>query len=387
MKFSDIRNELPVYCRAAEAIREIFLANAVMIGEIPAPTFREEQRVRFMEDRFSECGLQNCSTDEVGNGFGILNGEVGDRHILLVAHADTIFSEKVDHTISMQSDRMVGPGIGDNSLGLAALASLPILLEKLEIRLKSNLILMAASRGLGRGNLEGLRFFLDNNKRSIAGALCVEGVKLGRLSYTSIGMLRGEIEVRMPDMYDWTRFGAAGAIVTLNDIINKINRIPLPKRPKTSIVLGSIEGGTAFNTIATHALLRFEIRSESAEVVRKIHEEIKDRITENALETSAEITLDIIARRDPGGIDFRHPLVRRGRDILKALNIEPRVAPSTSELSELIRHHIPAITVGLTTGAHLNRPHEEVLIEPISTGVAQLLGLLISLDEGLCDEH
>lgn len=387
MKFNEIRDRLGAYRDAAESMRDILLANAVMAAEIPAPTFYEDQRVRFVEDRFSESGLQNCSTDEVGNGFGILNGETGERQILLVAHADTIFDEKVDHTVSMLADRMMGPGVGDNSLGLALLASLPLLLEKLDIRLKSNLILMAASRSLGRGDLEGLRFFLNNNKQPISGALCVEGVKLGRLSYASIGMLRGEIHVRVPEMYDWTRFGAAGAIITLNDVINKINRIPLPKRPKTSIVLGTIQGGTSYNNIATDSLLRFEIRSESADVVRAIHNEIKDRITEISLETAAEVSLSIVARREPGGIDFRHPLVRRARDILKALSIEPRVAPSTSEVAELIRHKIPSITLGLTTGSNLNQVNEEVMIEPIFNGVAQLLGLLIAMDEGLCDEH
>jgi tripeptide aminopeptidase len=387
MEFKDIKAELDRYREAAIGMRDIILANAVMIGEIPAPTFYEDQRIRFVEDRFSECGLQNCSTDEVGNGFGVLNGSSGERTLLLVAHADTVFGSKIDHTLSMRADRLIGPGVGDNSLGVAVLASLPTLLERLGIHLKSNLILMAASRGLGRGNLEGLRFFLNNHKQPIAGALCVEGVKLGRLSYSSIGMLRGEINVRVPEMYDWTRFGASGAVIMLNDIINKINRIPLPKRPKTSIVLGSIEGGNSFNNIATHSLLRFEIRSESADVVHGILDEIRDRITEIELESSAEITLDIVARREPGGIDFRHPLVRRSRDILKTLQIEPHVAPSTSELAELIRHGVPAITLGLTTGEKHAQVMEEVAIEPIFTGIAQLLGLLIAMDEGLCDEH
>ncbi len=387
MTFDTIKQQLDTYRQAAVDMRDILLANAVMIGEIPAPTFYEDQRVRFIEDRFSECGLQNCSTDEVGNGLGILEGTEGQKNILLVAHADTVFNEKVDHTISMVSDRLIGPGVGDNSLGLALLASLPLLLERLNIRLKSNLIFMAAARGLGRGNLEGLRFFLHNHQSPIAQALCVEGVKLGRLSYSSIGMLRAEINVRVPELYDWTRFGASGAVITLNDIINSINRIPLPKRPKTSIVLGSIEGGNSFNNIATHSLLRFEVRSESAEVVHRLLEEIRDRITEVELHSSAEISLDIVARREPGGIDFRHPLVRHARDLLKALHIEPRVAPSTSELAELIRHRIPAVTLGLTTGKKHTQVMEEIDIEPIFTGVAQFLGLLMAMDEGCCDEH
>jgi tripeptide aminopeptidase len=387
MKFTEIKAQLAACEEAARAMRDIILANAVMIGEIPSPTFYEDDRVRFIQDRFSECGLQNCSTDEVGNGFGILPGEVGDRRLLLIAHADTVFSNKIDHTVSVQSDRLIGAGVGDNSLGLAALASLPLLLERLGIRLKADLVLMAASRSLGRGNLEGLRFFLQNNEHPINAALCVEGVKLGRLSYSSIGMVRGEITVNVSEHYDWTRFGAAGAITTLNDVINKINSIRLPKRPKTSIVLGMVEGGNSFNTIATDSLLRFELRSESADVVRAILNEMKDRITETALDTSAEIRLELLARREPGGIDFRHPLVHRAREILKALNIEPRVAPSTSELSELIGHNVPAITLGLTDGAHLNQPTEEVMIDPLFKGLAQVIGLLVAMDEGLCDER
>lgn len=378
---------LQAYRKAAAEMRDIILANTVMIAEIPAPTFHEDGRVQFMQDRFSECGLHNCSADEVGNGFGILNGENGERQILLIAHSDTVFGQKIDHTVSMSADRMYGPGIGDNSLGLAALASLPLLLDKLNIQLKSNLILMAASRSLGRGNLEGLRFFLHNNKQPLHAALCIEGVKLGRLSHSSIGMFRGEINVRVPEQYDWSRFGASGAVVTLNDIINKINGIRLPRRPKTSIVLGSIEGGNSFSNIATHSMLRFEVRSESAEVVQDIFGEIKDRIAEMDDEATAQIHLDVVARREPGGIDYRHPLVKTARDILKSVQVEARVSPSTSELSELIRYNIPAITLGLTDGANLNQVNEEIMIEPIFIGLAQLIGLLVAVDEGCCDEH
>ncbi len=387
MKINDVIEGLPRYREAAGQLREMVLANLVMMGEIPAPTFHEENRVRFLQDRFSECGLQNCSTDEIGNGFGIYPGENQDGHILLIAHADTIFDEKTDHTISLQSEWVKGPGVGDNSLGMAVLATLPFLMEQVEFKPRSSIILMGATRSLGRGDLEGLRFFLKNNRMPIRCALCVEGVQFGRLSYSSLGMLRGEIEVHVPEMYDWTRFGAAGAIITLNDVINRINQIRLPKRPKTSIVLGSIRGGTAFNTTATQAVLRFEIRSESADVVRSIHEQIEDAIGEISSETNAEIELDILARRKPGGTGFRHPLVRRAREIMRALDIEPRIAPSTSELSALIDHKIPAVTLGLTTGERLNQPDERIRIDPMFAGLAQLLGMLKAIDGGLCDEH
>jgi len=384
-KLKDVIDDLPRMVREVTALRENVLANLVMIGEISAPTYREAQRIRFLQDRFSEAGLQNCSTDEVGNGLGIYPGRDGEKNILVVAHADTVIPETVDHTISVDSERVIGPGVGDNSLGLAVIASLPTVLERLGIALESNLILMGASRSLGRGNLEGLRFFLANNVLPIRSGVCVEGVQLGRLSYSSLGMMRGDITCKVPEEYDWSRFGAAGAITIMNEVINRIVEIPLPRRPKTSIVFGSIQGGRSYGPIATDAVLRFEIRSESKEMAQDIADRIENIAGEASAQSRAEVKLDIFASRDPGGIEFGHPLCRAVRRIMKALGLEPRIGPSMSELSALIDRHIPALTIGMTQGEHLHRHDEAIMIEPIFSGIAQLVAILLAVDRGYGD--
>jgi tripeptide aminopeptidase len=382
-----ILETLPVIRDAAQAVREILLANLLMIGEIPAPTFGESRRARFIQDRFTESGLHNSSSDGRGNALGILPGLDADKNILLVAHMDTIFPPSVDHTLTVQSDRVFGPAVGDNALGLAAVITLPVLLELLDIRLNSNLILMGSARSLGRGNLEGLHFFLSKTKIPIQAGICIEGLGLGRLSYQTIGMLRGEVVCTVPDEYDWTRFGASGAIVTLNEVINRILEIPLPRRPRTTIVLGSVEGGQSFNTIATKAILRFEIRSESRQISSGIYQQIQDIIADVTTHSGANVDLEILARRRPGGIPFAHPLAKHSRSIMKHLNIESRKSPSTSELAAFIERDIPAITIGITEGARQNQPDETVMIEPIFTGLAQLIGILLCIDRGHCDEH
>ena len=70
-ELDQILARLPALHDGAAVLKETLLANLVMIGEIPAPTFDEHQRSRFLMDRFSECQLQNCSTDEMGNAVGI----------------------------------------------------------------------------------------------------------------------------------------------------------------------------------------------------------------------------------------------------------------------------------------------------------------------------
>jgi tripeptide aminopeptidase len=377
---------LPFYRDAAQSIREILLANLVMIGEIPAPTFAEEHRVEFIQNRLTECGLHNVSTDEMGNALGIIPGTTGEQNILVVAHVDTVFPATVDHTITLSPDAAMGAGVGDNALGVAVVVTIPTLLDLLEVELRSNLVLMGASRGLGRGDLDGLRFFLSNTEIALAAGVGVEGFSLGRLSHDSIGMFRGEISVRVPEGYDWTRFGAVGAIVTLNDVIHRILEIPLPRRPRSTIVLGSVEGGKAYNTISTEALLRFEVRTESEEIGQEIVQQLEDITSDVSSQTGAEVTLDIFARRRPGGISFQHPLVRATRRIMRALEIESRRSPSTSELAGFIERDIPALTIGITYGEHQNQPDETVQIEPMFTGLAQLVGILLAIDGGVCRE-
>lgn len=386
-QMDEILQKLTGFGEGTRKLRETLLANLVMIGEIPSPTFGEENRIRFLQQRFCECGLLNCSSDEIGNGLAILPGEEGKDNILLVAHADTVHPESVDHTVSLHADKVSGAGIADNSLGLAVLATLPTLLDAMDLKFRSNIILMGGVRSLGRGNLEGLSFFLQNNQMPLKAGICVEGVQLGRLSYSSIGMLRGEIEVTIPEAHDWTRFGATSAIVTLNDVITRINEIPVPRRPKTNIFMGMIEGGKSFNTVATNALLRFEIRSESADIVAEISTSIEDIASEVAVQTDADIRVDYFAKRQPGSLGFRHPLAQTCRSIMRELELEPKAEPSTSELSAFLDRKIPAVTIGLTNGEHLSKREQRVEIDPIFKGVSQLLAILTAVDRGYCDEH
>lgn len=381
-----IRSRLPDYRDAVRELNEILLANLVMISETPAPTFQEDRRVEFLLDRFNEYELQNCSTDEAGNALAILPGTDGGRNILVEAHLDTVYTGAVDHTVQISPEYATGVGIGDNSLGAAAVATLPLILEKLGIRLRSNLLLMGSVKSLGRGDIEGIRFFLANRDVPVDYGICVEGVRLGRLSYASIGMIRGEIDFEVPDEYDWSRFGAGGAIVNINEVVNRILEIPLPRRPRTTIALNSLESGGSFNTIPTKARLQFEIRSESARMVTRLGNEIGDIAAEISSQTGADVAYRILARREPGGIKFSDSLSLASREIIAALGITPRISPSTSELSAFIGAGIPAVTIGLTNGEHVNEPDERIELAPISSGLAQLIGLLIAVD-GTRDER
>jgi di/tripeptidase len=103
-------------------------------------------------------------------------------------------------------------------------------------------------------------------------------------------------------------------------------------------------------------------------------------------QTGAEVTLDVVARREVAGLEIGHPLVKQTREIMSSLQLTPHITPSISELSAMIAHDIPAVTLGMTRGEHLHEQREAVQLDPIFTGLAQLVAVLLAMDGGFCDE-
>lgn len=378
----DIIASLPSARAKLQEIREIIVANAVMISELPAPTGGERQRIEFITGRFQEFGLQNASIDEFGNAQAILPGRVSAHNILVAAHADTVKDEiGLGCAASVKSDAIEGWGIADNGLGLAALVSLPEILRRLDVQLDSDVILLAQTQSLGRGDLGGIRFFLDHVQLPIRAGICLEGAQLGRLSYSSLGMNRNKIVCEVSaETTQWQDAGSKSALVTMSEILQKLLAIPVPQNPRTTVILGSMRAGTGYNSPPTRAALRFEVRSEQVGMARQIREQIEEIIDEVSAETGTVTSIEVLARRVPGGIPFSHPLVKATREIMRSLSITPTFQPSVGDLAALIFKKIPSVTVGISRGVNIHEPGESVEIEPMFAGLAQLVGLLRFID-------
>jgi len=369
-------------------LRERLLANLVMIAQTPAPTGLEHERVRFLVDRFAEEGLSDASVDEIGNAVGRLRGRDSRRSILLVSHLDTIVPASEDHTVTVQADRVLGPAVGDNAMGAAVVALVPSVLAHLGIELRSDLILLGSIHSLERGNHEGIRFFLDHLPQQVDFGICVEGLQLGRLNYFSIGTARADVRAAVRPMPEPSRsYGSENALVVLNHIINRILAIATPNRPYTVIRMGKLHAGVAYDVEPDHAELGLEIVSHSDEMIEAICSQIHDIVREMSARHAVDAELDVFFATRGGGIPFAHPLVRAVLEVMSRLGIEPDQGHSPSELSEMISRDIPAVTLGVTRGqkGRLRRP-DYVLIEPMLTGVAQLVGAILAIDEGKCDE-
>ncbi len=373
---------------ALRPLRERLIADVVTITQMPAPGGEEGQRARFLLERFLEAGLSEVGSDEMGNAIGRLRGRTHARTILLVAHLDSIFAATENHQVTVDQDRVIGPGVGDNAVGVAVLGILPEILDRLGWELDSDLLLVGSTGSLGRGNHRGIRFFLDHCQDRIDFGICVEGMQLGRLNSFSIGTARADIICTVRSANGRGRSHAAeNALVVLNHIVHQILCIPLPAQPFTKIKLGKMHAGRYYDVEPERAELGLEIVSHSDEMIEQLCSQISDIVAELGARYSVEAVFDRFFLTRSGGIPFSHPLVKATLEVMQHLGIEPDQTHSLSELSALVARRIPSITIGITRGVK-NHPREPdyVLIEPMLVGVAQVLGILRAIDEGKCDE-
>ncbi len=378
---------LPTLVDEIKAVQDIIITNIVLIGQIPAPTFKEKRRSKIFMERLAEFGVDEVTTDGYRNPIGIIRGTAPDKPpIFVLAHLDTFFDRDIVHNYTVGKNQITGPGILDNSLGVGVMISLPVLFQKLNLKFESDIVLAGTIQSIGKGNLRGVRHLLKTWPTPIRAGICLEGVELGRLNYFSNGMIRGEIQCSISEMKGTIYKLAPNAILILNEVINEIMNLRLSQRPRSRIVIGKIAGGADHGKIAYQASLGFEISSDSYKMVKSIYNNIKDIVEGIRHENEVDLNIKTISNLKANRLKFNHPLVKYSAAVLEALGIKPVSKSTESALSIFLSRKIPSVTLGITHGENYYTEKATMDIEPMFKGIAQVIAVLKAIDSGVCDE-
>jgi acetylornithine deacetylase/succinyl-diaminopimelate desuccinylase-like protein len=380
-------DKLPAFVDNIKSIKETIIANIVLIGQVPSPTFKEKRRTSVFMERLAEFQVDECSTDGYRNPIGIIRGTSETKPpILVVAHLDTIFGTDVDHYYTIKENSITGVGIMDNSVGIGVLVSLPEIFRKLNLRFESDIVLAGVIQSTGKGNLRGIRHLLKTWPTAIRGAVCIESVECGRLNYYSDGMIRCEIDCNISTTNGFEYKFKPNAILIIHEVINQIMLLRLPQKPRSRVIIGKTSGGSKHGIIANDAKLGFEIQSTSDKMVKSILNDIKDIVEGISHEHEVDLKLKTISNINAARLKFNHPLVKGTVAVMETLDIEPVSEPSESELSIFLSHKIPAVTLGITHGENYHQLNARAEIEPMFKGIAQIIGVIMAIDSGVCDE-
>jgi tripeptide aminopeptidase len=354
---------------AAQARLSSTVDLACRICEIPAPTGAEAERARFVAGILHERGYVT-DIDDIANVY-VRRGQPSSRAVMLVAHTDTVFPAGTAISVTRSDEILRGAGIGDNSLGVAAMIEALSILDELGMSPDGDIIAVANVGEEGLGNLRGVRAAVERYADSLSGVIAVEGHNFGRVTHAGVGSLRWRISVTGPGGHSWGAFGQPSAIHGLARIIAAIAELPVPEEPKTTFNVGTIEGGVSINTIAPRASALLDMRSIDPAALDDLAMSIR-AVTETRAGEGLSVTVDVLGERPAGVCSLDTPLVRLAGDVLRALGFDPVFDASSTDANIPISRGIPAVCIGITRGGLGHTTDEYIEIPPIAAGVAQL---------------
>ncbi|HLB47372.1 MAG TPA: M20/M25/M40 family metallo-hydrolase [Anaerolineales bacterium] len=348
---------------------------AIAIQQIAAPTFEERERAEYVAREFNALGLKDVEIDELGSVFARRPGGPATP-ILVAAHIDTVFPRGTDLTIERTPNRVVGPGIGDNSLGVAGLFAIVETLNAASVETPGDLWLTANVGEEGLGDLRGMRRVVERLGRRVRAMIVIEGMAYGHVYHQAIGVHRLRITASTEGGHSWHDYGRPSAVHGLVQLAAQITMLSAPVSPKTTFNIGQIGGGTSVNTIAREAALELDLRSEDPDTLAELVGQVESLIRDAAAPGLA-VTHAVTSQRPPGSIPIDHPLVQLAAESLRTLGAEPVYERGSTDANIPLSLGLPAVVIGLCKGSNAHRPDEYIETNMLENGMKQLLMVVL----------
>lgn len=359
------------------------LDDAIAIQQIPAPTFDEAVRAAFIRDRFGRYPLQDVAIDDVFNVYGRWPGSNPTAPaLLLAAHLDTVFPLDTDLTVRHDDALVYGPGLGDNSLGVAGMLTVLELFQQHGITPASDIWFVANSREEGLGDLGGIRAVVQRLRGQLGAAIIVEGMALGRIYHAGIAVRRLKIVCRAPGGHSWLHFGRPSAIHGLVELGADILKIRPSTEPRTTFNIGLINGGHSINSLARAAEIYLDLRSEAPQTLAELEQQIRGLIAA-AERNDLNFEVRLVGDRPAGRIPTTHPLVQLATGALQAINHRVFYESGSTDANIPLAEGLPTVTVGISYGGNAHRNDEFIDTAPLIDGIWHLLLLVLSAAEYL----
>jgi len=333
---------------------------------IPAPPFGEEARSVWMAARFAEAGLSEVETDAIGNVSGWLRAarlpaESTGPVVILSAHLDTVFPAETPLNPVVDGERLEAPGACDNCAGVVGMLAIAHALAKSEVELAAPLLFLGNVGEEGEGDLRGVRHFYS--QRALAGRIAahivLDGAGAESAVTQALGSRRYRVTVTGPGGHSFTDAGTPNPIAALASALAVVAETPLPDEPRTTLNLGTIQGGTSVNAIPESAQASIDFRSTDAEQLLllevALHRAVEDAVEHwNAKATSAAkggrglltYRIEKIGDRPAAQLPADSPLLEALRAVDRHLGLRTDQRLGSTDANIPLSMGVPALSMG-----------------------------------------
>lgn len=324
----------------------------ITITETPAPPFSEEARGRLVADLWRAIGL-DVDIDDLGNVIAELPGGSGPS-VFVAAHLDTVFPAGTDVTVrELPSGRLAAPGIGDNSVSIAALTHYAERAAAGAEPRRARVTMVATVGEEGLGDIRGARKVVADHGARMDVFVAVDG-QLDRVVDRAVGSIRLEARFSAPGGHSWSDYGQPSAVHAAGEAIARLTRLDVASEPRSTMNVGVVTGGTSVNAIAEAASLTLDLRSLDPDQLARMHAGAVAMIEEAAAHQGAGVDVSLVGDR-PAGANRDDRLVELALGSLGRLGIAGTRNASSTDANAALAAGIPAITIGVFEGGDAHR--------------------------------
>jgi tripeptide aminopeptidase len=335
---------------------------------IPAPPFREQARSAWLFERFQEAGLVNVSTDSVGNVLGFLpapnlSPESTGPIVVLSAHLDTVFPAETPLNPSVDGDRLEAPGACDNGAGVVGMLAIAHALTAGDppVELPASLLFLGNVGEEGEGDLRGVRHLYQQAAFAgrIAAHIVLDGAGADSAVTQAPGSRRYQLLITGPGGHSFSDAGTPNPIAALASALAVLAATPLPVEPRTTLNLGTIQGGTSVNSIPEKAHASIDCRSTSADQLLRLevalHRAAEDAVlhANAATKTNSHpvkgllsFAINKIGDRPAALLPVDSPLLETLRGVDRHLGLRTDLRLGSTDANIPLSLGIPALSMG-----------------------------------------
>ena len=337
----------------------------VELAQIPAPSHYEDRRAAFCKKWLEDHGAEGVYIDEAKNVIYPVGCTKDNPLVVIAAHTDVVFPDTDPLPLRVEDGKIFCPGVGDDTAHLVALLMAARYITQLQlIPQDCGIVFVANTCEEGLGNLKGIKTFMEQYGSRVREFISLDGPG-DEVVTKAVGSKRYKVEIDTEGGHSYNAFGNRNAIAYLASLISTLYDMKVPQRGNTTYNVGTISGGTSVNTIAQHAEMLYEFRSDNLDDFREMEQHFNAALDYYRAK-GIQVTCTLVGDRPCASNvepDRQNDLIARAFAATeKHLGFTPHLASGSTDCNIPLSLGIPSIMVscGLGQGAHTREEYFEI---------------------------
>ena len=352
--------------------QEEHLQLLLTLAQIPAPSGHEEKRAEFCKSWLETQGAEGVYVDGALNVIYPIGVTDDNPLVVFAAHSDVVFPDTDPLPLKMEDGWIFCPGVGDDTANVAVIMMAAKYIAQNRLQPKDcGVLLVINSCEEGLGNLKGCKKLFADFGHRIQEFVTFDGQQQSVVT-KAVGSRRSRIEVDTEGGHSYGAFGNRNAIAYLASMIDTLYTVKVPDIGRTTYNVGTISGGTSVNTIAQHAEMLYEFRSDEREALA-IMERHLNAAVEFYRAKGIAVTVTLVGDRPCGApVDegrWQAMINRANEAALRHYGHGLTHRSGSTDCNVPLSMGIPAICVGCYEGAGAHTREEHIRIDSLLPGL------------------